>query len=147
MPNFLKHSKQLERNIRIRDHNRHQMRHLIDISIKRIQQQGDGCFIDGYGTAYRDPDTNRKDSIAIVCSIPDKYLDKHYGLISGEYQKPIVKHLIKKFMIDVSRDCERFKFIDFLQHLQDAHDIALEESEFMSTFKTQCEDIKKEFKL
>lgn len=140
-------SAKLERNLRIRDNNLHQMRRLLDYSTKKMIQQCACCFIDDYGIAYRDPITGRKDSIAIVCSIPDKYLDKHYGLISDDYQKPIVKHLTKKYMIDVSRECEYSKFVSFLQRLQDAHDDASEDSEFMAKFLMLCAILKKEFKL
>lgn len=143
-------SKAHDRLLTVKKHNNHMMTKMLKLSMEKIHKQGSGCFIKDYGVAYVDVGSNTKDSIAIVTAVSDKYLKKHYGLISDEFQKPLVKHLIKRFMIDVSIETERERFITFLQELQYAHDVAFDQfskdydgESSVLKFLLQCEKIKK----
>lgn len=146
-------TKVLVRLFKAKKHNNHMMLRMIEAVIKLIDKQGRGCFIKDYGTTYFNPESGTRDSIAILTSIPNKYLLKNYGLISEEYQKSIVTHLANKYMIDRSIDSEKVRFINFLQKLQDAHDEAFDPyvkiftDEFrMAYFTSKCELMKEQLK-
>lgn len=136
--------------------NSESMLSLLIVSMDRICKQGTGCT-DSMGAAYVNKADNTRDSIAIVATqISDKYLRMFYGLISEEHQRPIVKSLIYNFSININAPGEYERFVDFLQKLQDAHDIAFDQfnqvklytlAQKFNIFLENCAQIKKEFKL
>lgn len=78
----------------------------------------------------------------------------HCGLISADTQKPLVHKLIKKYGIDDSVYSERYRFVNFLQDIQDAYDNAWDSNgtlpplaEPMKHFFNRCTEIEKEYRL
>lgn len=64
----------------------------------------------------------------------------------------MVKKIADKFQLNLDRDCERQKFINFLQSLQDAHDGVFDEfsnndteEKRISYFVGKCDQIASEY--
>jgi len=71
--------------------------------------------------------------IAIITSIGPGVLGQYIGAISDEELKPVVANLIKRFCINTDNPEEYFRFTNFLQEIQDAHDnftVGLTETKF-----------------
>jgi hypothetical protein len=117
-------SKSLAQNLKIKKHNIRRFKTIIDLVKRKILEQGTGCFHQTTGVAYFCSKTKTRDPICHLLNVSD--FVGHFGPISEEAQKPIVRKLVSKFGINIGRDCERVKFISFLQAIQDAHDSAFD---------------------
>ena len=149
----MKITKELSRLFKAKEHNNHMMLRMIELAIKLIDKQGHGAYVKDYGVVYFNPETGDRDAIALLTGIPDRYLLKHYGVISEQYQRPIVSHLIKRYMIDVYTTSERTRFVEILQKLQDIHDESFDPDAKiytnafrMSYFMSKCELMKESLK-
>ncbi len=118
-------NKALARNFKIKKQNLNRMKNILAIIKDKISNQGSGCFIPNQGVAYWNPKNSTRDPIGHLLTVPD--LKGHFGPIYEEAQKSLLRKIINKFQIDVSRDAERTKFITFLQDIQDAHDDVFDE--------------------
>ena len=119
---------------------------IIRDSKKAIIRQGTGCFIENYGVDYVDTRLNLRDSVGVLVPFySNGKLKRHYGLISAESQKPIVRVIQKTYRIDISRNTEYERFIQILQGLQDAHDVAFDsDKNDMDLFVDLCDELMKE---
>lgn len=147
-------TKRLIRSAQVRKHNSGLMGKMLDYSMTKMQFQRKGCN-DSMGAAYINNTENTRDSIAILASgLGHKYLRQFYGLISEEHQRPLVRHIIYNWSVDVSFEHEYARFVDFLQALQDAHDDSFDhynegytDGHRMTKFLEKCIQIRTEFKL
>jgi len=142
-------TKALQKAIDIKNFNKAIMRKMLKESSKKIVIQGCGSGTD-LGPEIRDEYGN-KDSIGVLCSMSRKYLERYWGLISDDNQKPLIKHLTKKYGLNVISGNEYGRVVDILQALQTAHDTAFvdtkECSDRMKLFLHEVDKIKDEFKL
>lgn len=130
--------------------NKRTMTEILEIVIRKILSQGKGCNINGLGAGYHNKKTNVRDPIGLLLGYVPQY---HFGIISDEAQKPLVNKLITQFGFDDTQYSERHKFVELLQQIQDAHDLAW--CEFsnektvdpMKQFLDGCGEIRKEFRL
>ena len=136
----------------VRENNK-KLKRMLELSRKKIIQQGCGCFIPGYGVSYSNQKNNTKDSIGILF---DKTTNINYnwGPINEESQKNLVKELIIKFNIDIGIVSELVRFNNFLNKLQIAHDVAfdeflikVDEDNRIDKFSNECDIIIMEFML
>lgn len=110
---------------RAADHNLHMMSRLYHYSMAHILKQGSGCIIDGYGPAYHNK-ANKTDDVFGIYFVDKKLLRWQEGVtISDDRSKILVRKLIQRFMINQT-GCERERFIQFLQAVQNAHDFAFD---------------------
>lgn len=114
---------------------------ILEISMQRIVKQGGGCNNPKTGASY--VYSNRRDAIAILLG-GGQVSSIHFGLISDELQRPIVRKLMHKFQIS---DIYHQRFVKFLQRLQDIHDAAFDsfndvDSDRMDYFLVMCKDLK-----
>lgn len=118
--------------------------------IRKITSQGGGCNISGLGVGYHNKKTNVRDPIGLLLGYVPQF---HFGVISDDAQKPLVNKLVTQFGFDDTQYSERHKFVDLLQQIQDAHDLAWCEfsnektNDPMTQFLDGCDEIKKEFRL
>lgn len=149
-------SKALLHNISIRDKNRKRFLRLLNEVESKIRLQGNGCVIHDYGPVYVSDSGLCRDAIAIISTLSNGLFLHKYGLISEEAQREIVQNLIQKYRIEVSRESEFCKFVDFLQDIQNAHDESFSEhysyikndiTSDLEEFCRQLNQIKKMYKL
>ena len=143
-------SKKLAADFKIKRHNETKMKTILDISKKFIEKQNSGCFSHELGVLYINRVNQNRDSIG--CLLPAPLLNGHFGLISDDAQKPLVNAIIQKFQVDVCKYSERVKFINFLQDLQDAHDLVFDEFDHslsgeVPEFSGNCNQIAFAYKL
>ena len=130
--------------------NKHIMGDILKTVIRKIISQGDGCNISGLGVGYHNKKTNVRDPIGLLMGYVPQH---HFGVISDDAQKSLVNNLITQFGFDDTQYSERHKFVDLLQQIQDAHDLAWCEfsnektNDPMTQFLGGCDEIKKEFRL
>lgn len=117
--------KQLQNNLEIRAYNTARMHDVLSKVNNKITKQGDGCYTD-LGPAYFDPITKRRDSVAIISTVPNQFLIKPYHVISAFESRALLTNLFRVCKFDVIRDSERARVTYFLQSVQDAHDFAFD---------------------
>jgi hypothetical protein len=105
-----------------------------------ILNQGCGCYIEDYGVDYVDTKRKIRDSIGVLVPFySNGKLRRHYGLISEESQKPIVRKIQKTYHINIDVPSEYNRFIRILQELQYAHDEAFDDGKNdMQKFVDAC---------
>lgn len=140
---FLAYKKMVSKNKRI-------MTEILETVIRKILSQGKGCNINGLGVGYHNKKTSMRDPIGLLLDYVPQF---HFGVISDDAQKPLVNKLITQFGFDDTQYTERHKFVNLLQKLQDAHDLAWCEfsnektDDPMKQFLDGCNEIKMEFRL
>lgn len=142
-------SQSLSRQLRIKQHNTHKMRKVLEVVRTNIYTKG-GCFIENVGVSYYNPKNGTRDPIGWLLTPRD--VKQHFGLIKDDAQKPLVRKIEKRFGINVSREQERQRFVKFLQALQDAHDEVFDEfnndepkENRISLFGGKCNQIANEY--
>jgi hypothetical protein len=143
-------SQALARNLKIKHANLRKIRKILDIVVGKITDSG-GCFIDGLGVAYLNKKNGTRDPIGHLLSVSDL---KGFGTIDSEAQRPLVRKIATKYGLDISRDSERGKFVQFLQALQDAHDEVFDkftnnepEENLIPLFRGKCNQIAFEYRV
>lgn len=118
---------------------------IIRDSKKAMISQGHGCYIADYGVDYVDTKNKIRDSIGVLVPFyANGKLRRHYGLISEESQKPIIRIIQKTYHIDISIPTEYNRFIRVLQELQFAHDEAFDGGrDDMDIFTTLCDNLER----
>lgn len=117
---------------------------ILNISVTRIQKQGAGCNIPGYGAAYKYG--GKLDAIAILLG-PDSIRSNMFETISSESMKKIVNAISRKYQVRIDTHESYSNFVKFLQDLQDAHDFSFDEytadadSDSMGEFTLRAGDI------
>lgn len=137
-------TKVMIRTINLKKFNNTILKKMLEESAKKIVIQGCGSGT-SLGPEIVDEDGN-KDSIGVLCSMSKKHLERTWGLITDENQKPLVNHLINKYKLNVSTEVEYNRVVEFLQALQTAHDHAFidvkECSDRMKLFLLEVDKIK-----
>jgi hypothetical protein len=72
---------------------------MLDVSKEKIERQGCGCFVVGYGVSYIDYASKTRDSIGHLLGYAD--LKGFWGPIGYEAQKPLVIKLRNKFGVNI----------------------------------------------
>ncbi len=98
---------------------------IINDFLARIKKQGCGCNIPGHGASYYNNFNKTFDPVGLVLGF--EVIRKHFGLISAIEQKPLIKKLARKYAVNIETDKEYTKFVEFMQQLQDLHDLAFDE--------------------
>ncbi len=107
----------------IAENNSSALSRIISDSLRLIQKQGRGCYIEDYGVDYVNTKENIRDSIGVLVPFySNGKLKRHYGLISEEAQKPIVRIIQKTYHVNVTIQKEYERLILVLQELQYNHD-------------------------
>jgi hypothetical protein len=116
---------------------------IIRASKAAIFAQGRGCFIDEYGVDYVDPKRNIRDAIGVLVPFySNGKLKRHYGLISEEAQKPIVRVIQKTYHVEINIPNEYNRFVRTLQELQYIHDECFDDNKLeMSKFLDRCQKL------
>lgn len=146
----MQHPKKLTAYLNMVKRNKLIMAKILETVIDKICRQGIGCNIEGLGVAYFIKGSSLRDPVGLLLGYVPHH---HFGVISDEGQKPLVNKLISQFRFDDTQYSERHKFVELLQRLQDAHDVAwcefsqVKPDDPMKYFMVQCENIKKEFRL
>jgi hypothetical protein len=126
------------------------MTEILETVIRKIIRQGGGCNIEGLGAGYHIKKTDIRDPIGLLLGYVPQF---HFGVISDDMQKPLVNRLLTQFGFDDTQYSERHKFVDFLQRIQDEHDLAwcefsgVKTADPMTHFLVGCDEIKKDFRL
>lgn len=113
-------TKKLAQNISIKNKNINKMKNMLAIIVTKMQKQGKGCFSPETGVLYFNHENNTLDPIGHLLSVSD--VKRSFGAISDDSSKNLVNKIVAKYQVNVDRECERVKFVEFLQDLQDAHD-------------------------
>lgn len=123
---------------------------ILNVSVTRIQKQGSGCNIPGYGAAYKYG--GKLDAIAILLGA-DSIRSYMFETIDSENMRKIVQAISRKYRVRIDTSESYSNFVKFLQSLQDAHDEAFDEytadpdEDGMKVFTLKAGDIHNELSL
>jgi len=125
-------TKSLNRALDLKQQNLKHYIRIIDHFVACIKRQGCGCSVINHGAAYYDNYTKTFDPFGLTLGF--EAIRCHYGLISAEEQKPLIRKMSRKFRVNCETDKEYSAFVEFLQELQDIHDFS-----FDLYYKVECQ--------
>lgn len=118
-------TKSLTRALELQQQNFKQYIRIIDDFVSRIKRQNCGCNVPNYGASYYNNFDKTFDPFGLCLGFAA--INKHFGVISSEEQKPLVSKMSRKYNVNCETDKEYSAFVLFLQELQDIHDFSFDE--------------------
>jgi hypothetical protein len=97
---------------------------IVNKVIDLMKKQGTNCFILGQGNAYYNPENKTKDPVAILATgASSGWVEMFNSPIEYESSLPLLNYIIREYHINVDSGNERKRFVNFLQKIQDLHDV------------------------
>lgn len=118
-------NKKLANKVKVKKRNDTRMMQMLSNMTSKIERQGRGCTINGYGVAYVNRKENTRDPIGWLLH-GNIDTQKHFGLIGDIGQHPLVREISKTYGYENDSPAEMLRLKYFLTNVQNAHDDAFD---------------------